>query len=66
MQTSSVDALEAFRTNPDRFDIVISDQTMPQMTGLELAKGILAFRMCTGFSEVAVKKRLLRPEYVIP
>jgi two-component system, cell cycle sensor histidine kinase and response regulator CckA len=56
-RTSSVEALEAFRANPDRFDLVITDQTMPNMTGMELAKELQAIRpgipviLCTGFSE---------------
>ena len=33
-RTSSVEALEAFRAQPDRFDLVITDQTMPNMTNL--------------------------------
>lgn len=56
-RTSSIEALEAFRYNPGRFDLVITDQTMPNMTGMELAKEILSIRpdipviICTGFSE---------------
>ena len=53
---SSGEALALFRLDPSRFDLVITDQTMPEMTGIELAKEILALRpdmpiiMCTGFS----------------
>ncbi|MBW2681099.1 MAG: response regulator, partial [Deltaproteobacteria bacterium] len=43
-RTSSIEALEAFRVNPDRFDLVITDFTMPNMTGIELAKEILKLR----------------------
>jgi PAS domain S-box-containing protein len=56
-RTSSIEALEAFRVNPDRFDLVITDFTMPNMTGIELAKEILKLRsdipiiLCTGYSE---------------
>ncbi|WP_324350124.1 MULTISPECIES: response regulator [Desulfovibrio] len=56
-RTSSVEALEAFRYRPDDFDLVLSDQTMPNMTGVELAREILRIRpdipivLCTGFSE---------------
>ena len=56
-RTSSIEALEAFRTNPDRFDLVITDFTMPNMTGMELAKELLKLRsdipiiLCTGYSE---------------
>ncbi len=56
-RTSSIEALEAFRVNPDRFDLVITDFTMPNMTGMELAKEFLKLRsdiliiLCTGYSE---------------
>jgi PAS domain S-box-containing protein len=56
-RTSSIEALEAFRANPDRFDLVITDFTMPNMTGMELAKELLKLRsdiliiLCTGYSE---------------
>jgi len=55
-KTSSIEALELFRTNPDDFDLVISDQTMPDLTGEQLAKELLATRpnlpiiICTGYS----------------
>jgi CheY-like chemotaxis protein len=51
-------ALVLLNEDPSRFDLVITDQTMPEMTGFELAKEILAIRpdmpiiMCTGFSHV--------------
>ncbi len=54
---SSVDALEAFRANRDVFDLVITDMTMPNMTGDQLAKELISIRpdipvvICTGFSE---------------
>ncbi|HIJ56162.1 MAG TPA: response regulator [Deltaproteobacteria bacterium] len=56
-RTSSIEALEAFRSNPDRYDLVITDYTMPNMTGVELAEKLLALRtdipivLCTGYSE---------------
>ncbi|MCA1796426.1 MAG: transporter substrate-binding domain-containing protein, partial [Geobacteraceae bacterium] len=34
--TSSSEALDLFRANPDHFDLVISDQTMPELTGVEM------------------------------
>jgi len=55
--TGSVDALDAFRGNPDAFDLVITDQTMPNLTGVELARWMLEFRpelpiiLHTGYSE---------------
>jgi CheY-like chemotaxis protein len=55
--TSSVEALAAFRAQPDRFDLVITDQTMPHMTGDALVCALRQMRpdlpiiLCTGFSE---------------
>jgi two-component system, cell cycle sensor histidine kinase and response regulator CckA len=55
--TSSLEALEFFRARPDRLDLVITDMTMPSMTGIELAQEIMRIRpgmpviLCTGFSE---------------
>jgi signal transduction histidine kinase/ActR/RegA family two-component response regulator len=42
--TSSTAALEAFRAAPGRFDAVLSDEAMPDMTGSELARAIRAIR----------------------
>jgi CheY-like chemotaxis protein len=56
VRTSSWDALDLFRQAPQSFDMVITDQTMPQMTGIELAQAMLAIRpqlpiiLCTGYS----------------
>ena len=56
--TSSVDTLERFQQEPDSFDLLISDMTMPNLTGTELAKQVLAIRpempivLCTGYSEL--------------
>ena len=56
-RTSSIEALEAFRSAPEKYDLVITDMTMPNMTGKDLAKELLAIRsgipiiLCTGFSE---------------
>jgi CheY-like chemotaxis protein len=61
--TSSTDALEAFRSNPDAFDLVITDMTMPNMTGKELAAAMIAIRadipiiLCTGFSDQIDEKQ---------
>ncbi len=51
------EALELFRAAPDGFDLVLTDQTVPEMTGLELAREILKMRpeqpvvLCTGYSD---------------
>ncbi len=56
-RTSSVEALEAFKAQPDKYDVVITDQTMPHLTGQMLAKEIMAIRpdipiiLCTGHSD---------------
>jgi CheY-like chemotaxis protein len=56
-RTSSVDALEVFRANPDEFDLVISDMAMPNMTGEQFARELISLQpeiriiICTGFSE---------------
>ena len=56
-KSSSIDALEAFSKKPDDFDLVLTDFTMPNMTGIQLAKRIMKQRphipviICTGYSE---------------
>ena len=55
--SSSLEALNAFRAQPDLFDLVITDMTMPQMTGERLAQALIEIRpdlpviLCTGYSE---------------
>ena len=54
---NGLDAFKLFRAQPDDFDLVITDLTMPQMTGLELTEELRKIRtdipviVCTGFSE---------------
>lgn len=56
--TNSLKALEGFKAQPDQFDLVITDQAMPHMAGVDLAKELMRIRpeipiiLCTGFSEV--------------
>ncbi len=56
IQSSSIEALSIFKKNPDLFDIIVTDQTMPGMTGSDLATEILRIRpdipiiLCTGYS----------------
>ena len=63
VRTSSIEALEVFRASMDKFDLVITDQTMPNMTGKELAKELMSIRpnipiiLCTGFSEQIGERR---------
>lgn len=63
-ETSSKAALEIFQKNPDQFDLVITDQTMPQMTGLEMINKMRQIRasiptiLCTGYSSKASPEEL--------
>ena len=56
-RTGSVDALEAFKANPDQYDLIITDMTMPNMSGRRLAQEVRKIRpeipiiICTGFSD---------------
>ena len=76
VKTSSPDALAVFRSNPNIFDIVISDRGMPNMTGEQLARELISTEpgipiiICTGFSdendenhamEIGVKGILKKP-----
>ena len=55
-KNSSVEALSLFMADPGRFDLVVTDQTMPDMTGLELARKLIVLRpdipiiLASGFS----------------
>jgi CheY-like chemotaxis protein len=63
VRTSSIDALEVFRANPDNYDLVITDMTMPNMTGDKLAGELIKIRsylpviLCTGFSETMSEEK---------
>jgi CheY-like chemotaxis protein len=56
-------ALAEFRNHPDRFDLVITDMTMPHITGAELAQKIISLRpdipiiLCTGQSELIDREK---------
>jgi len=62
--TSSAEALDLFRQQPDAFDLVMTDMTMPGMTGKELTGKILAIRpqmpviLCTGFSDFVSEQQV--------
>jgi len=57
IRTSSIEALALFRTKPNDFDLVITDMTMPNMTGDSLAIELMKIRpdipvvLCTGYSK---------------
>jgi len=61
---SSIEALELFRTNPDKFDLVITDMAMPKMSGDKLAVELIKIRfdipilLCTGFSEAMTEEKV--------
>ena len=75
-RTSSLETLDVFKASPDQFHLLITDQTMPNMSGLDLAKAIHSIRpdmpiiICTGFSthispekakEIGVSRFLMKP-----
>jgi PAS domain S-box-containing protein len=63
-RNSSLEALQIFRSQPEKFDLVITDQTMPQMTGMELSQEFRRIRpdmpiiLCTGFSETISEEKI--------
>ena len=76
VQESSEEALALFREDAAQFDLVVTDMTMPRMTGDELAAEILAIRpdmpviLCTGYSsrvsesrarEIGVRAFVMKP-----
>ncbi|HUV59629.1 MAG TPA: PAS domain S-box protein [Desulfatiglandales bacterium] len=76
VRTSPIEALAAFKALSDKFDLIISDMTMPKMTGDELAKELMTIRpdipiiLCTGFSEhineekakaIGIQKLVMKP-----
>lgn len=60
-RSSSIEALAAFRAMPDKFGLVLTDQAMPNMTGVDMAKEILKIRalpiiLMTGFADAGTPK----------
>ena len=64
-RTDSTEALKEFSLQPQNFDLVITDMTMPQMTGDELAQKLLDIKpdipviLCTGFNEDITEEKAL-------
>ena len=62
-ENNPVEALRIFKEQPDRFSLVITDMTMPRMTGKRLAMELLRIRpdipiiMCTGHSELITREQ---------
>jgi len=62
-KTNSLEALSTFMNQPDSFDLVITDQTMPIMTGMDLARRMLQVRpelpiiLCTGYSSLISEEK---------
>ena len=65
-RTNAIEALEAFKNNPDSFDLVVTDMIMPKMSGLDLAGKIRELRpdipvvLCTGYSININEEQVLR------
>jgi len=63
--TSSMEAIERFRAAPDQFDLIISDLTMPKMTGEVLAREAMQIRpdipviLFTGYSDIVSREKFL-------
>lgn len=66
--TDSLEALKSFRRQPQRFDLVISDQTMPGLNGTRLMQSMRELRadlpmiLCTGYSDVLDKNNEYQAE----
>ena len=62
-RTSPIEALELFKAKTNHFDLVITDQTMPGMTGDVLARELMRIRpdlpviICTGYSQTVDEKK---------
>jgi CheY-like chemotaxis protein len=65
VETDCPAAFEMFRDDPVRFDLVITDMTMPKMTGYDFARKLLSIRpdlpiiLCTGFSATISEEEVL-------
>jgi PAS domain S-box-containing protein len=63
--SSGGQALEAYQKNPSQYDLVITDMTMPGITGMQLVQKILALQpeqpvvLCTGHSELTNREKAL-------
>jgi nitrogen-specific signal transduction histidine kinase/ActR/RegA family two-component response regulator len=75
-KNNGIEALKEFRDKPNHFDVVVTDMTMPKMTGEKLARELISIRpqisiiLCTGFNEqideqkakaIGIKAFLMKP-----
>jgi CheY-like chemotaxis protein len=64
--TSPLEAIDIIASGAHHFDLVISDLTMPKMTGIELSKQLLKIKpdlpviLCTGFSAAISQEKLIQ------
>ena len=73
---SSVEALDLFHTKPESFDLVITDMTLPKMTGIDLSRELLKIRpnipiiLCSGIKDpdteaqvksIGIKSYIMKP-----
>lgn len=63
VRSNSIKALETFQNQPDQFDLIITDQTMPGMTGADMARRMIQIRpdipiiLCTGYSTIISEEK---------
>ncbi len=63
VRNNSIEALKTFQNQPELFDLVITDQTMPGMTGADIARRMIQLRpdipiiLCTGYSAVISEEK---------
>ncbi|MCP4337705.1 MAG: response regulator [Desulfobulbaceae bacterium] len=63
VRNNSIEALETFQNQPDQFDLIITDQTMPGMTGADIARRMIQIRpdipiiLCTGYSTIMSEEK---------
>lgn len=63
VRSNGIEALELFKASPESFDLIITDMTMPNMTGDQLAEQLMSIRpdipviLCTGFSSRIDEKK---------
>ena len=76
VKSNGIEGVELFKQDPGAFDLIITDQTMPQMLGTEMVVELLKIRagipmiLCTGYSskvdgkmaqEIGIKAFLMKP-----